>query len=92
MWESLPQSYARGNRRYWDEYDGNGRVGQQLAALSIISAHLVSESASVLRSSNCGTSEGDSGVCISNGEMGLLDQKMSNITWGTRLARLLSRF
>ncbi|KAF2680509.1 glycoside hydrolase family 76 protein [Lentithecium fluviatile CBS 122367] len=56
------QPYACGNRWYWDGYDGNGGAGQQLAALSVISANLITESGPILRNSTGGTSKGDPGA------------------------------
>lgn len=57
---SLP--YECGNRWYWDGYDGKSGVGQQLAALSIISANLLQVSKAPLTSGSGGTSEGDPGL------------------------------
>lgn len=51
-----------GNRWYWNGYDGKSGVGQQLAALSIISANMVQYSKAPLTSGSGGTSKGDPGL------------------------------
>jgi mannan endo-1,6-alpha-mannosidase len=66
-WESSPEPYACGNRWYWNGYDGNGGVGQQIAALSVISANLISNSTPILSNSTGGTSKGDPGAGVDVG-------------------------
>ncbi|KAJ4299696.1 hypothetical protein N0V90_004942 [Kalmusia sp. IMI 367209] len=57
--ESSSLQYECGNRWYWNGYDGKSGVGQQLAALSIISANMVQHSKAPLTSNSGGTSKGD---------------------------------
>jgi mannan endo-1,6-alpha-mannosidase len=55
-------SYECGNRWYWDGYDGKSGVGQQLAALSIISANMVQHAKAPMTANSGGTSKGDPGL------------------------------
>jgi hypothetical protein len=54
--------YECGNRWYWNGYDGKSGVGQQLAALSIIAANMVTWSKAPVTSHSGGTSKGDPGL------------------------------
>ena len=62
---SLP--YECGNRWYWDGYDGKSGVGQQLAALSIISANMLQHARAPLTQGTGGTSKGDPGTGANEG-------------------------
>lgn len=54
--------YQCGNRWYWQGFDGNGGVGQQLAALSVISANLVTQAPPPYTVGTGGTSQGNPGL------------------------------
>jgi len=57
-----PLPYECGNRWYMQGSDGKTGVGQQLAALSIISANLVADAPAPLNEHTGGSSKGDPGL------------------------------
>ncbi|KAF2634503.1 glycosyl hydrolase family 76 protein [Massarina eburnea CBS 473.64] len=60
--DGVAQPFKCGNRWYWQGYDGNGGVGQQLAALSVISANLITVAAPPKNVHSGGESQGDPGL------------------------------
>ncbi|KAF2469483.1 mannan endo-1,6-alpha-mannosidase, partial [Lindgomyces ingoldianus] len=48
-----------GSRWYYDSYDGNGGVGQEMSALGIIQSNLISQSRPPYSADNGGTSKGN---------------------------------
>lgn len=57
--DGVPVPYKCGNRWYWQGYDGNSGVGQQLSALSVISANLVTVAEPPKNVHTGGNSQGD---------------------------------
>lgn len=57
-----PLKYECGNRWYWDGFDGNSGIGQQLAALSVIAANLITDVQPPYNSKTGGTSQGNPGL------------------------------
>ncbi|KAF1953452.1 glycosyl hydrolase family 76 protein [Byssothecium circinans] len=60
--DGVPLPYKCGNRWYWKGYDGNGGVGQQLAALSVISSNLITVAQPPKNINTGGNSKGDPGL------------------------------